>query len=240
MVAFLSGFWYYVLYQPLFNLLIWLYSGVAGHNLGWAVVWLTIILRVVLLPLSIISEFTAIRRQKAEEEAEKAILAYKGDKIAQKEVVRAIISRYKISPWAKVLNLGIQALVLILLYQVFVRGITGDKMVKILYPILDFPGKINTVFYGFEIGKIKDGLWAAVAAVYLFISILIETRGKKHWEKSEMYYVVLFPLFTFFALYYLPMVKSLFILTTMIFSDIITIVRVIITKIFSSSAPAHH
>lgn len=221
----LSAFWFYFLYQPLFNALIWIYSNIADLNLGWAVVWLTVFLRIILLPLTIISERNVLREEKAEAEAEKAVVALKQDSVAQKEEVRRIMKKYKISPWAKVATLGIQLLVLVLLYQVFVRGITGVKMAKILYPMIDFPGKINTIFYGFEIGRVHDAFWAGICAVYLFVTIIAENRNRKNWQPGQAVFLFIFPLFTFVALWILPMVKSIFILTSMMFSSIIDIFR---------------
>ncbi len=221
----LSYFWATFLYQPLFNALIWIYLNIAGRNLGWAVVWLTIFLRIILLPLTIISERDAAKQKNVEAEARHAAKAFKNDFVAQKEEIRKIMKKNMVSPWAKVMQLGLQLLVLILLYQVFIRGITGDRVIKLLYPWIDFPGKINTDFYGFNIGKIHDSIWAGIAALYLFVSILISQRSEKKKDSSKTTFLFLFPLFTFFALWLLPMVKSLFILTTMVFSDTITILR---------------
>ncbi len=221
----IDSIWYYVLFQPLFNALIWIYINIAGFNLGWAVVWLTIFLRILLLPLSIISVLTADRREKAAAETNKAMLAYKNDRIAQREATRRVMRKYHISPWASVLNLTIQLLVLVLLYQVFLQGITGEHVIKTLYPVIDYPGKIDTNFYGFDVGVGHNSIWAGLASLYLLLSTLIATRRQKHWDKSEMYFIIFFPIFTFFALWYLPMVKSLFILTTMMFSDIIKIIH---------------
>jgi len=221
-----SFIWYTYLYQPLFNVLIWIYSNWAGQNLGWAVIYLTILLRVVMLPLSIVSERNAMKQEKFEEEVDLKLKSFKHDSIAQKEELKKIMKKYHISPWAKTVMLLVQVLVLVLLYQVFVRGITGEKIIKLLYPwMVDFPGKINTVFYGFEIGRIHDALWSGVTALYLFVSIFIENRNRKKWETSQVIYLVVFPLFTFGILWILPMVKSLFILTTMIFSDTLTLLR---------------
>lgn len=236
-------FWYTFLYQPLFNALIWIYEFVAGQNLGWAVIWLTIFLRIVLLPLTIMSERNAIIQERAAEEAQSVIGAYKNDLIAQKEAARKIVKKYRLSPWAKVVSLFIQLLVLVLLYQVFINGITGERMAKTLYDFINFPGKLNTVFYGFEIGRRNDSLWAGLAAGYLFISIFLESRGHKYWDRSQLYYLLFFPLFTFAILWYLPMVKSLFILTTMIFSDIISLIRHLIfppKKPSDGHGAAHH
>lgn len=224
----LAYIWTTLLYQPLFNVLIYIYEFIADKNMGWAVVWLTIFLRIAMLPLTIISERNAYKEVKAEEEALKASAAFRHDPVAQKESIRQVMRRNKINPWAKVITLGIQVLVLILLYQVFIHGISGEKMFKMLYPVIDFPGKINNNFYGFDIGLSHNEVWAGFTALYLFASILIENRKRKKWSNSEVTFLVAFPLFTFGALYFLPMVKALFILTTMIFSDIITLIRIVI------------
>ena len=55
--------WDQYLYIPLFNLLIWLYLNFSFFNLGIAVIILTIILRIVLLPLSYMTERAKIVRQ---------------------------------------------------------------------------------------------------------------------------------------------------------------------------------
>ena len=227
----LSYFWANYLYQPLFNALIWIYLNIARNNLGWAVVWLTIFLRVILLPLTIISVRDAARQKKVEEEAYHTVKAFKNDVVAQKEEIRKIMKRNRISPWAKVITLGLQLLVLILLYQVFIRGITGERVIKLLYPWIEFPGKINIDFYGFNIGKAHDSFWAGITAIYLFFSIYLSERSDHKRDRSKFFYLFLFPLVTFFVLWFLPMVKSLFILTTMMFSDTITVIsRLIFTE----------
>lgn len=224
----LSYLWANYLYQPLFNALIWIYLNLTNRNLGWAVVWLTIFLRIVLLPLTIISERDAVKQKKVEEEALKAAKIFKNDPVAQKEEIRKIMRKNRVSPWAKVMSLGLQLLVLVLLYQVFVRGITGEKIIRLLYPWVDFPGKINVYFYGFNIGEHHDSLWAGIVALYLFFSIYLgEGKGNKK-DTSRATFLFIFPIFTFVALWALPMVKSLFILTSMLFSDTITIIRKII------------
>ncbi len=216
----LSSLWFIFLYQPVFNTLIWIYENVTNQNLGWAVIWLTIFLRVILLPLTIKSEKDAYRREQAESEAENKTKQFRNDPVTRKEEIRKIMRRNKISPWAKVLSLGIQLLILVLLYQVFISGIEGRKVIATLYEWIDYPGKLNIYFYGFNIGKRYDYIWAGICAVYLAITILLENRGGK-WDRGKMSFLVLFPLFTLAALLILPMVKSLFILTSMIFSDIV-------------------
>lgn len=240
MINLLILIWNQYLLIPLVNALVWIYNNMTDHNLGWAVVWLTVGLRIVLLPLTIISERNTARQEKAQAEALKAAQAFRFDHIAQQEEIRKIIKKNHISPWAKVLALLIQLLVLILLYQVFVRGITGEKLAKVLYSWIDFPGKINTNFYGFEIGKVHDWIWSGICGLYIFLYIIFENRHQKHWQSGQMVFLFLFPLFTFAALWYLPMVKSLFILTSMIFSDIITLIISILFSPKPAKVGAHH
>ena len=48
--------WNQYLYVPLFNFLVWLYENYSFYNLGIAVIILTVILRLILLPFSILAE----------------------------------------------------------------------------------------------------------------------------------------------------------------------------------------
>jgi len=215
----IAEIWFSYLYQPVFNALVWIYSNVADENLGWAVIILTIILRLLLLPLTIKSEKDAYKREKAEEEAIKKTKQLRNDFVARKEEIRKIMKKNKISPWAKMFSLGVQLLVLVLLYQVFIGGIEGHRVIVTLYEFVNYPGQLNSQFYGFDIGNAYNWLWASLPAAYLIISILWSNRDEG-WDRSKVTFLLLFPLFTFLVLYFLPMVKSLFILTSMLFSDI--------------------
>jgi hypothetical protein len=241
----LNTIWYNFLYQPLFNGLIWIYVNIAHQNLGWAVVWLTILLRIVLLPLSILSLRNNDKHTQATLETSKTMEAHKNDRVAQKESVRKIMKKYKISPWAKIVVLGIQLLVIVLLYQVFLQGISGDKVIKTLYPVIDYPGKINVMFYGFDIGHRNDMFWAGITAFYLFLSTVVEIKMEESVDRSDVYFIILFPLATLTILWYLPMVKSLFILTTLLFSDMLKLIAWLAApskkKVDAhGAAPVHH
>jgi len=216
------AFWNDFLYQPLFNFLIWIYNTWTDGNLGWAVVYLTILLRVVLLPFTLITERNQIRNEALVDEVRAIEKAYAKDPVLKKQEVRRILKKRRVQPWAKVVTIGVQVLVLVLLYQVFLRGITGEKILKILYPTVDFPGTINTDFYGFDLGARHDWLWAGAVGLFLFLEVYLELQKRKRGlGKGDLAYGVLFPAFVFLLLWWLPMVKSLFILTSILFSVII-------------------
>jgi len=219
----LGYIWNTYLYIPVFNALIWLYNGPAKENMGAAVVMLTVALRVVLLPLSIVSEKNKAIYKILNEKANEIRRNYKNDSVAAKESIRALLKKYKVKPWAKSVVLVVQVLMLVLLYQVFIGGLTRYKM-NVLYAGIDKPEIINTLFYGFELG-VRDWRWALAVGLILFVEIYREQKGKKV-EQTEQVYAVLFPLMSFLILWSLPMVKSVFILTSIAFSYVLSILKI--------------
>lgn len=232
--------WHDLLYQPLFNFLILIYNNWTDMNFGWAVVYLTLLLRVVLLPFSLVSERNRVRNAELSAEIDRLSREYRSDPIMRKDEIRRVLRKRKVQPWAKIIVLGIQVLVLILLYQVFLRGITGEKILKILYPTVDFPGVINLNFYGFHLGEQFNIFWSGAVGLWLFLEIYFDYKNKnmKGLRKGDLLYFVLFPAAVFMVLWYLPMVKSLFILTSMAFSLIIAQISKALFK--SAPKPAHH
>ena len=148
----MTNIWRDFLYLPLLNLLIFLYNTVSGNNLGIAVVWLSVIVRFVLLPLSIIIERNKSIFQALTGRMKKIHQDFDKDPVQGREVIRELLDKYKINPWANVLLLGFQLLILILLYQVFIGGIHLSRVE--LYPAVKVPTYIDTSFIGvFDVAK---------------------------------------------------------------------------------------
>ncbi len=233
--------WHDYLYQPLFNFLIWIYNDWTDMNFGWAVVYLTLILRLVLLPFTLLNERNSVKNAEIAAEVTKISKEYQADPILRKEEIRKLLKKRRVQPWARVVVIGVQLLVLVLLYQVFLRGITGENILNTLYTSVDFPGVIDTNFYGFDLAKRHDYLWAGAVGFWLLAEIYIDLQKKKAsgLKKGDLLFLLLFPVSVFLVLWYLPMVKSLFILTSMLFSVIIAQISKVL---FSSKTPAtaHH
>lgn len=218
-------FWNDYLYRPLLNILIWLYNNWAGQNLGWAVVILTVALRVMLLPFSIITERNAVRYERLHERIAGLEKAFKNDPVQLKEEIRNVMHQYRVSPWAKTVVLGILGLVLVLLYQVFLGGMAPVTIARALYEWNDPPGVVDTMFFGFDIAA-RSLLWSGAAGVWVFLDLYwTQRKSAQPASKGEVMYIIFFPLFVFALLWWLPMVKSLFILTAMAFSGTITVLR---------------
>lgn len=220
----MAQLWHDVLYQPLLNALFFLYGTVAFENLGVAVILLTLCIRIILLPLSIISERKAARLAALSQRISESTAHFKNDPVKQREETRRILREHRVNPWAKVVTLGVQVLVLVLLYQVFVGGMRITKLVD-LYPFVRKPDFVNTSFIGFDVAQ-RNIWWAVVVGVVLFIEIIVAQRKhREHIERRDIFYRYAFPIASAIVLAQLPMVKSIFILTSMAFGALLSGVR---------------
>lgn len=218
-----AAIWTHFLYAPVFNFLVLLYNGPAMGHLGLAVIYLTLALRIVLLPFDIISERNKGRYEAISKRIDILGKDFKNDHVAKKDMIRALLRGHKVSPWAKGLLLGFQALTLVILYQAFLGGI--NFKLNHLYSWVARPDFINTYFLGFDLGR-RGIFWPLIVALFLFIEIYFAQRGKRgSLTRADLLYRVFFPLFCFLALYLLPSVKSIFILTTLLFSIVVSLFR---------------
>jgi len=136
-----------ILYQPLFNLLIWLYN-ILGQDIGLAIIGLTVLTKLVLYPLSL----QAIKAQKSlstlQPKIEELKVKYKDQKEVMSEELMKLYQENKINPLSSCLPILIQLPILIAVYQVFMKGL-GSEGLENLYPFVANPGHINSVFLGF-------------------------------------------------------------------------------------------
>ncbi|MDD5251494.1 MAG: YidC/Oxa1 family membrane protein insertase [Patescibacteria group bacterium] len=220
-------FWQNYLFRPLLNLLLYLYSGPAFGNMGFAIIELTVLLRIALLPLTLLDERNRSLYERLSRKMESLARDFKGDHVKRKEMIRELLKQHRVNYWAKVLVLGVQGLVLVLLYQVFMGGLKFDRP-EALYSWVNRPEAVNTLFLGFDLAK-HSTFWPLLVAVVLFLEIYSVQKKHVHLvTRSDVMYLIFFPLFTAVALLLLPMVKSLFILTSMVFSMLVFWIRQVV------------
>ncbi|PIP75611.1 hypothetical protein COW86_02795, partial [Candidatus Kuenenbacteria bacterium CG22_combo_CG10-13_8_21_14_all_39_9] len=136
-----------LLYEPIFNLLVYLYNTIAFHDIGIAIVIITVIIKLILYPLSVKS----IKAQKALQDLQPKMEAIKKKYKGQAEVLgREMMKLYKenkISPASSCLPLLIQMPFLIAVYHVFRNGFKPETL-DLLYPFVSSPGSINPIAFG--------------------------------------------------------------------------------------------
>jgi YidC/Oxa1 family membrane protein insertase len=156
-----------LIYAPILNLTVFLYSTIGFGDLGIAIIAMTIVVRAVLLPLSM----KTARSQKAmaalAPEIEKIKAAHKGNTTAQSEAVMALYKERGVSPLSGCLPLLIQLPILIGVYRVFLK-IFDAASLNLLYSFIPHPASISHVMLGLlDISKANPVL-AVLAGVTQF------------------------------------------------------------------------
>lgn len=162
----LSSIWNIVLYQPLLNALAFLVSIIPGGDVGIAVIILTILVKIILFPLS---------QKSIESQAEMNILTPELNKIKasgatkeeQAKLTFDLYKKHKVNPFSGCLLVLIQIPVIFALYYVFSRGIKFDS--GLLYSFIHIPAHTNMMFLGvLDIGG-KSLVLAILAGVSQYL-----------------------------------------------------------------------
>jgi len=139
------NFFYIILYQPLFNFLVLLYNYVPGHDFGIAIIFLTLIIRIILYPISVKAVNSQKSLQKLQPQIQELQKKYKNDREKQAKETLALYKNEKINPFSGLLLAFIQLPILIALYRVFWSGL-NPKELAILYSFVSNPVQINPLF----------------------------------------------------------------------------------------------
>jgi YidC/Oxa1 family membrane protein insertase len=138
-----------IFYQPVLNLLIWLYNVIPGHDIALAILALTVIIKAILWPLSAKS----LASQKAMQSIQPKIDALKKkypdpkDKEAMTKEMMALYKEEKVNPFSSCLPLLVQLPFFWAIFKVFQDEFTG-KASGLIYPFIVNPGPLNTMAFG--------------------------------------------------------------------------------------------
>lgn len=114
------------IYQPILQTLLWLYQA-TGQNLGLAIIVLTLLVRVVLIPFTIPQLKSAKKMNALKPELDALKKKYGHDaKLFQAKQLE-FYQTHKVNPVSGCLPLIVQFIVLIALYNVFMKTLGGDS-----------------------------------------------------------------------------------------------------------------
>lgn len=148
-------------YQPIFNLLIFIYNNLSFHDLGISIVILIVIIKGVLWPLS----RKSIKSQKELQDLQPKLDAlkekYKNDKVGLSQATMDIYKENKVNPFSSCLPLLIQFPFLIAVFRVFRDKI--NENLDLVYSFITKPETVNMVSFGF-LDLSKPNVYLAVLA----------------------------------------------------------------------------
>ena len=136
-----------ILYDPIYNALIYFYNVLPWHDFGISIIILTILLKVILYPLSAKSLKSQKALQGLEPKLKELRAQHKDDKQGLAKATMELYKQEKVSPFSSCLPVLIQFPFLIALYQAM-RAAVESKGFDILYPFVSNPGTINVMSFG--------------------------------------------------------------------------------------------
>ncbi len=225
---FLNNIFNAVLYQPLFNALVWLNNYLPGHDFGISVVVLTVLIRFLFYPLGT----QAIRSQKILTDLQPKIQeiqkTYKNDRDKQTKAIIELYQKEKINPLSGCLPVLLQVPILIALWRVFWKGLQPEEL-SVLYSFIPNPGFLNPVSLGIINLAQPNLILALLAGVSQFIQTKttpsVASKAKADGDKMSQFSDLMqkqmlsfFPFFTVVILLRLPAAIALYWIVTSLFS----------------------
>src|SRR3989344_606433 len=162
----LSQVWNTVLYEPLLNALAFLVSVIPGGDIGFAVIILTVAVKLILLPLSHRSIASQAEMQMLQPELNK-IKESGASKEEQARATFELYKKHKVNPFSGCLLMLLQIPIIFALYYVFLKGISFEA--GYLYSFVHVPDSVNTMFLGLVDITAKSAPLAVLAGVSQFL-----------------------------------------------------------------------
>lgn len=163
----MSYLFHVIFYQPILNLVVFLYNIIPGADLGIAIIVLTIIIKLALYPLT----KKSLQGQKALQDMQPKIDELKKKYAGkQDEMGRAMLELYKenkVNPFSSCLPLLIQLPFLWAVFKVLRSSLNAEAL-NALYPFIHRPEIINTTLFGFTDLSKPNIILAVLAGVAQF------------------------------------------------------------------------
>jgi YidC/Oxa1 family membrane protein insertase len=135
-------------YQPILNLLVFIYDIVPGHDLGVVIIILTIIIKLILWPLSKQSIKSQKSLQDLQPKVEEVKKKYADNKEEMGRAMMNLYKEHKVNPFSSCLPLLIQLPFLFAVFSVFRTGLSNGSL-NLIYSFIPRPEVINSVSFGF-------------------------------------------------------------------------------------------
>ncbi|MDR3547892.1 MAG: YidC/Oxa1 family membrane protein insertase [Candidatus Pacebacteria bacterium] len=158
------SFLHTILYVPIYNLLIFLVDLTHSSDVGLGLIGVTLIVRLIIMPLSLSAVRTSRAMKVVEPELKEIREKFKDDKEAQAKETFALYKKYKIRPFASILTIFIQLPILISLYLVVRTESLYHVNTSLLYSFIHAPAMLSPLFLGLFLITTPNLILAVIAA----------------------------------------------------------------------------
>jgi YidC/Oxa1 family membrane protein insertase len=167
----ISSLFHGLFYDPLYNLLVFVINHVPGGDVGLATIIVTIIVKIVLFPLSKQATKTQLKMKVLEPELAKIKEQYGKNR---EEFGRKTLEFYRnnqLNPFASFFLILLQLPVIIALAYIFISGGLPTINTELLYSFVQIPAVITTLFLGLvDVGG-RSVILSIIAGLAQFVQI---------------------------------------------------------------------
>ena len=210
-----------LLWQPLFNLLIFFYLYLPGNDFGIAVIALTILVRLILWPWQKKAIHSQLVLQKIQPKIKELQKKYKNDNEKLGREFLKLTRSQKVNPFFGTFITFLQLPILIALYRVFWQGFSEENL-KYLYPFMKRPETLDPSFLGMVDLSQPNLIMVILLAIVSFLQQRMMTKKrktKKSFEdvfQTQMLYIM--PVFIALIFLRLPSALALYLIVSTIFA----------------------
>jgi YidC/Oxa1 family membrane protein insertase len=163
-------------YNPIYNILVALVAYIPGGDVGVAVIILTLLIQLALLPFSLSAARAQVAMKTLEPKLKELKELHKGDKDKEALATLELYRAEKVNPFASILMLLVQLPIMLALYWVFRYEPFSAIDHARLYSFTPIPSSISLLFLGFVNLASKSLVLAGLAGVaQYFLALLTPT-----------------------------------------------------------------
>lgn len=149
----MTALFHAIFFQPIFNILIWLYGILPYKDIGISIILLTLIVKIITYPLALMQIKQQREMQELQPKIEEIRKRLKSDQDAQAKELMELYKKEKVNPAAGCWPLLVQIPIFIALYQALNVGLKAGGYGD-LYAFVPTPTSIQTIFLGiFDLTK---------------------------------------------------------------------------------------
>jgi YidC/Oxa1 family membrane protein insertase len=224
----MSAIYHLFFFNPLYNALVILFQILPWADAGIAVIVLTILVRLLMYPLSRKAVHTQVKMQEIAPAVEEIKEKYKDKPEEQARQTLALYKEKGVNPFSGILVVLIQLPIIIALYRIFLYAGFPNIDPTILYSFISVPERISSTFLGVIDITEKSAVLALLAALTTFAQFQISLKSQTPRKgdsfgdnlarsmQTQMKYF--FPIMVFFISYKISGVIALYWLTTNLFT----------------------
>lgn len=170
-----------IFYTPLYNALVAITDVVPGHYLAISIIILTLLVKVILYPISKKAVITQMKMKILQPELAAINEKYKGDRQVLAQKTLEVYKNNKLNPFSTIFLGLIQIPIFISLAIMFSKNALGTVDSSLVYSFTAVPEFINQHFLFFET-NMKSAVLGAIAGILQFFQIRLSIPAYKKPE----------------------------------------------------------